>query len=356
VQEIGGVGGMRVDLADGFTAYRSPEYLRLHGLPPDANVETQEDWTRRIHPDDRSRTVEHFLRAVAGGETRYKSEYRIIRPSDGAVRWLRAVGEIERDENAAPIAFVGAHIDITDRKLAEQEALESEEKLRAIADALPVLIYIIYRQGRDLPLRQQGLRNLVRTPSGRHPRAAGQRSPTATQIIRVPHRDSTGRTLGVYVVVSDISERKLAEQKVAESKARFRSIANSAPVLIWVTGPDDKREFVNQEYLDFLGLTCAEALDFDLRRALHPDDLQRIHDEEPVIDPSVRIVTVEARFRRKDGQWRWLRSESQPRRGPSGEHVGYIGVAHDITDAKRAQAELRQINETLERRVEERTA
>jgi PAS domain S-box-containing protein len=157
-------------------------------------------------------------------------------------------------------------------------------------------------------------------------------------------------------VVSDISERKLAERKVAESEARFRSIANSAPVLIWVTGPGDKREFVNQAYLDFLGLTYAEALDFDWRRALHPDDLQRIRDEEPVIDPSVRIVTVEARFRRKDGAWRWLRSESQPRRGPSGEHVGYIGVAHDITDAKRAQAELRQINETLERRVEERTA
>ena len=140
VQEIGGIGGMRVDLAGNFTGHRSPEYLRLHGLPADAGVETHEDWARRIHPDDRSRTVEHFLRAVASGETHYKSEYRIIRPSDGAVRWIRAVGEIERDENAAPIALVGAHIDITDRKLAEQEALESEEKLRAIADALPVLI------------------------------------------------------------------------------------------------------------------------------------------------------------------------------------------------------------------------
>jgi len=62
--------------------------------------------------------------------SQYKSEYRIIRPSDGEVRWIRAVGEIERDENAAPIALVGAHIDITDRKLAEHEALESEEEMR----------------------------------------------------------------------------------------------------------------------------------------------------------------------------------------------------------------------------------
>ena len=131
---------MRVDLGGEITAHRSPEYLRLHGLPADAGVETLDDWARRIHPDDRSRTVDHFLRVVASGATQYKSEYRIIRPSDGAVRWIRAVGEIERDESAAPIALVGAHLDITDRKLAEQEARESEEKLRAIADALPVLI------------------------------------------------------------------------------------------------------------------------------------------------------------------------------------------------------------------------
>jgi PAS domain S-box-containing protein len=388
VQEIGGLGGMRVDLAGAFTGYRSPEYLRLHGLPPDAGVETHEDWARRIHPDDRSRAVEHFLRVVAGDDTRYKSEYRIIRPSDGAVRWIRAVGEIERDENAAPIALVGAHMDITDRKLAEQEALESEEKLRAIADALPVLISYVdkdqifrfankaYETWFERPLSAVLGRPVreVMTPAmyeARRPyleRALAGESVSyeadfvrstgalATQVVHVPHRDASGRTLGVYVVVSDISERKIAEQKIAESEARFRSIANSAPVLIWVTGAEAKREFVNQAYLDFLGLTYAEALDFDWRRALHPDDLPRILAEEPAIEPSVRIVTVEARYRRSDGEWRWLRSESQPRWGATGEHVGFIGVAHDVTEAKKAQQQLTQLNERLERRVDERTA
>ena len=388
VQEIGGLGGMRVDLAGGFTGYRSPEYLRLHGLPPDAGVETHEDWARRIHPDDRSRAVEHFLRVVAGGDTQYKSEYRIIRPSDGAVRWIRAVGEIERDENAAPIALVGAHMDITDRKLAEQEALESEEKLRAIADALPVLISYVdkdqifrfankaYETWFERPLSAVLGRQVreVMSPAmyeARRPyleRALAGESVSyevdfvrstgalATQVVHVPHRDASGRTLGVYVVVSDISERKIAEQKIAESDARFRAIANSAPVLIWVTGADGKREFVNQAYLDFLGLTYAEALDFDWRRALHPDDLPRILAEEPAIEPSVRIVTVEARYRRSDGEWRWLRSESQPRWGATGEHVGFIGVAHDVTEAKKAQQQLTQLNERLERRVDERTA
>ena len=388
VQEIGGLGGMRVDLAGAFTGYRSPEYLRLHGLPPDAGVETHEDWARRIHPDDRSRAVEHFLRVVAGDDTQYKSEYRIIRPSDGAVRWIRAVGEIERDENAAPIALVGAHMDITDRKLAEQEALESEEKLRAIADALPVLISYVdkdqifrfankaYETWFERPLSAVLGRPVheVMSPAmyeARRPyleRALAGESVSyevdfvrstgalATQVVHVPHRDASGRTLGVYVVVSDISERKIAEQKIAESEARFRSIANSAPVLIWVTGAEAKREFVNQAYLDFLGLTYAEALDFDWRRALHPDDLPRILAEEPAIEPSVRIVTVEARYRRSDGEWRWLRSESQPRWGATGEHVGFIGVAHDVTEAKKAQQQLTQLNERLERRVDERTA
>jgi PAS domain S-box-containing protein len=379
---------MRVDLAGAFTGYRSPEYLRLHGLPPDAGVETHEDWARRIHPDDRSRAVEHFLRVVAGDDTQYKSEYRIIRPSDGAVRWIRAVGEIERDENAAPIALVGAHMDITDRKLAEQEALESEEKLRAVADALPVLISYVdkdqvfrfankaYETWFERPLSAVLGRQVreVMSPAmyeARRPyleRALAGESVSyevdfvrstgalATQVVHVPHRDASGRTLGVYVVVSDISERKIAEQKIAESEARFRSIANSAPVLIWVTGADGKREFVNQAYLDFLGLSYTEALDFDWRRALHPDDLPRILAEEPAIEPSVRIVTVEARYRRSDGEWRWLRSESQPRWGATGEHVGFIGVAHDVTEAKKAQQQLTQLNERLERRVDERTA
>ena len=64
---------------------------------------------------------------------------------------------------------------------------------------------------------------------------------------------------------------------------------------------------------------------------------------------------LEARYRRHDGQWRWLRSESQPRWGPAGEHIGFIGVAHDITASKEAERGLTELNETLERRIEDRT-
>ena len=65
---------------------------------------------------------------------------------------------------------------------------------------------------------------------------------------------------------------------------------------------------------------------------------------------------LEARYRRADGEWRWLRSESQPRWDPTGQHIGFIGIAHDITAAKQAEIELRRMNETLEQRIAQRTA
>jgi signal transduction histidine kinase/CheY-like chemotaxis protein len=73
-------------------------------------------------------------------------------------------------------------------------------------------------------------------------------------------------------------------------------------------------------------------------------------------EATLKPFVLEARYLRHDGEWRWLRSESQPRWGPSGEHVGFIGVAHDITEAKEGEQRLLQLNEELEKRVAERTA
>ena len=119
VQQIGKVGGVEVFLDEGFRNRRSPEYLAIHGLPPEAAQETHEDWVRRIHPEDREKTERHFLDAVKGGVRDYNSEYRIVRPSDGQVRWIAVKAEIERDAHGRAQRLVGAHIDITDSKLAE---------------------------------------------------------------------------------------------------------------------------------------------------------------------------------------------------------------------------------------------
>src|ERR1044072_7173503 len=120
VQEIGQVGGLEVFLTDGFRNRRSREYLIIHGLPPEAVNETHEDWVRRIHPEDRERTERQFVDAVRGSAREYRAEDRIVRPSDGQVRWIQVRSEIERDAAGKPLRLVGAHIDITERKRVEQ--------------------------------------------------------------------------------------------------------------------------------------------------------------------------------------------------------------------------------------------
>ncbi len=264
IQRIGRVGGVEVDFREGFENHRSPEYLIIHGLAPEARNESHENWVNRIHPEDREPTLKHFLDALAGRDKEYTAQYRIIRPNDGQVRWIDVVAEIERDAEGRALRLIGAHIDITDRMLAQETLRESEE--------------------------------------------------------------------------------------------RFRLIANSAPVPMWVTKLDRTRSFANQAYLDFLGLPFQEAVVFDWRKALHPEDLPRILQEQLAGESSLKPFVLEARYKRADGEWRWLRSESQARWDPNGQHIGFIGVAHDITAAKHAEIELRRMNEVLEQRIAQRTA
>ena len=129
VQEIGLVGGVEVDLREGYRNRRSPEYLRIHGLPPEAANETHEDWVRRIHPEDRAKTERQFIDAVHGTAREYISEYRINRPSDGEMRWIFVKAEIERDAEGKPLRLIGAHIDITARKRAEEDLRKLNETL-----------------------------------------------------------------------------------------------------------------------------------------------------------------------------------------------------------------------------------
>jgi PAS domain S-box-containing protein len=171
-----------------------------------------------------------------------------------------------------------------------------------------------------------------------------------------PVLNEAGEPAGVIAIVVETTQRVLAERSVAESEARFRLIANSAPVPMWVSNLDRTRSFANHAYLEFLGLTYQEAVVFDGRTVLHPDDHDRVVQESIAGEASLRPFALEGRYRRSDGEWRWMRSESQPRMDAQGQHVGFIGVAHDITTAKQAERELRRLNETLEQRIAERTS
>ncbi|MES1147881.1 MAG: PAS domain-containing protein, partial [Bradyrhizobium guangdongense] len=126
-------------------------------------------------------------------------------------------------------------------------------------------------------------------------------------------RDADGRALRLIGADIDVTDQMLAQATLQESEERFRLIADSAPVPIWVTKLDRKRSFANQAYLDFLGLPFEEAIDFDWRKVLHPDDLPHVLQQSVQGEASLKPFVLEARYKNAKGEWRWLRSESQPR-------------------------------------------
>jgi PAS domain S-box-containing protein len=146
-------------------------------------------------------------------------------------------------------------------------------------------------------------------------------------------------------------ERARALSEVRESEERFRSISDSAPILVWVTRADRSRAFVNKTYVEFMGKGYEGALSGDWRTFLHPDDWDRIRKEQIAGESALKPFTLEARYRRADGTYRWLRSFSRPRFGRDGELLGFVGAAYDVTEERQVQADLEHINELLAERV-----
>ncbi|NML06290.1 PAS domain S-box protein [Sphingomonas sp. G-3-2-10] len=136
----------------------------------------------------------------------------------------------------------------------------------------------------------------------------------------------------------------------------FRLIADSAPVAVWVTRLNRQRSFVNRAYVEFLGVPYDEALVFDWRAIIHPEDAMRLLQESIAGEASLETFSLEGRYRRHDGEWRWLNSTSSPRRDAEGRHIGFIGVAHDVTEAKEAELALRDREAQLSAYISQSTA
>ena len=153
----------------------------------------------------------------------------------------------------------------------------------------------------------------------------------------------------VGVLHTDVTEERRAQAALhdsaaalRESEARFREIADQAPVPMWVTAPDRTRAFVNKAYAAFLNTSEDEAKLFDWRTIIHPDDGPRLLAESVAGEASLKPFTLEGRYRGGDGRWTWLRSESNPRFDAAGNLTGFIGAAFDMTVAKEAQLQLEE--------------
>jgi len=206
----------------------------------------------------------------------------------------------------------------------------------------------VYEAGKAVTGRARPL-HILRSPGG-------EPEERFLDFVFQPIADRAGTVTGLFVQGHDVTDQHRAELALRESEQRFRLVADSAPVPMWVTKLDRTRGFVNVAYARFLGVPYAEALDYDWRQRVHPDDVARVVEESLAGERTLEPFVLEARYLRADGEWRWLRSVSQPRWDPDDKHAGFIGVAHDVTEAREAEAKLRETNESLEKRVEERTA
>ncbi|HZF68314.1 MAG TPA: PAS domain-containing protein, partial [Gemmatirosa sp.] len=195
------------------------------------------------------------------------------------------------------------------------------------------LVDLVYAPLRGTPLRGTPLRG---TPP-RHRDPVGEPGADAASVRPDPSGPVTGPVEGVIALVVDVTARAHAEAAQRESEARFRTMADAAPVLVWMAGTDALCDWFNQPWLAFTGRPMEAELGNGWAERVHPDDLDRclaiylgaFHAREP--------FSMEYRLQRHDGAYRWMLDNAVPRFAPDGAFVGYIGTCIDVTDQRLAR-------------------
>ena len=148
-----------------------------------------------------------------------------------------------------------------------------------------------------------------------------------------------GKPWRVHGVSFDVTQRKLTEEALLESEVRFRTVADAAPVMIWMSGPDKEGVFFNKGWLEFTGRTLDQELGDGWLKGVHAEDLAHCLDVCGGAFARREPFTVEYRLRRKNGEYRWLIDTGIPRFESDGTFLGYIGSCIDITARKQAELE-----------------
>jgi PAS domain S-box-containing protein len=158
----------------------------------------------------------------------------------------------------------------------------------------------------------------------------------------LPLRDTNGRIARWYVLISDIDDRKRAEDALRESECESRLIVDSIPGLIAAFTPRGEVEYVNRPVLEYFGLTQEQLQHWDTGIATHPDDLPRVVEGFTRAIASGEPFHWEVRARRFDGVYRWFESRGLALRDSNGQIVRWYNLLIDIDERKRAEQGLRR--------------
>ena len=328
---------------------------------------------KRVHPDDQAAVMESRRRVLEDGEA-YQSEYRVI-GEDGQVRWYTSRGEPVRDARGKVVRVHGVNRDITEQMQAENTLRESEVRFRTMANSAPSPVWVTRPEGGiefvneafaeffgvdpenllgdvwtslmhpddqqhvvEVTLRERGKGHAYEF-EGRFRNAAGEYRSVHARCR--PRQGPGGEFMGYVGIAFDVTEARNAVAALRESEARFRLIADSAPVNLWMGDETGACLYLNKAQREFWGAGEDYLSSFDWNATLHPDDRSRM---AAVVGPAMRDHTpfeIQARYRRADGEWRLLHTQAQPRFGPQGEFLGMIGVNVDVTENQLAQDLLR---------------
>jgi PAS domain S-box-containing protein len=162
------------------------------------------------------------------------------------------------------------------------------------------------------------------------------------QIRGLPLRDAGGHITRWHVLLTDIDDRKRAEDALRASERNLKLSIDTIPALAWSARPDGRADFFNQHYVDFIGLSAEQASGWGWTAAVHPDDVSGLAATWQRIMASEAAGEAEARLRRHDGEYRWFLFRANPLRDEKGNIVRWYGVNTDIEDRKRTEEALRK--------------
>ncbi len=340
------------------------------------SLEVLQDWvsTEMVHPDQRESTQVYF-RTFMSQDGPSSHETR-IRRFDGVYRWFVVRNNPLRDAAGKIIRWYGLLIDIDDRKRAEDALHESATQLRLVVNTIPGLVAIFDADGVAEDINAPFLEYLGQTleefrnwaTNGTvHPDdvahhvalltrcfSSGRPIDTETRLRRfdgeyrwfqvrgLPARDAEGRIARWYCLMTDIDDRKKAEEAVAANESSLKTTVDTIPALAWSARPDGTGDFFNKAYIDYVGRTPEELEGWAWTSALHPDDQPQFDAAWQRARESGGGTECEARLLGSDGNYRWFIFRANPLRDGSGAVVKWYGINTDIEDRKRAEEKLQR--------------